>query len=114
MRKYEVKDVVCDYGVFEDGKLIPQLILNSKSNAELIVKILEADEKHGQIFPQEHFIELLARNIAAWEKSKDKREGLLPEVSLTNKYVFEKMTGLKPTWGNLQKFAPGLGERVTI
>ncbi|WP_283246276.1 hypothetical protein [Zhenhengia yiwuensis] len=32
MPKYEVKDVVCDYGVFEDDKLI--LILNSRSNAQ--------------------------------------------------------------------------------
>lgn len=46
MRKYKVKSVVCDYGVFEDEKLIPELILNSRSNAELIRNILEADEKH--------------------------------------------------------------------
>lgn len=114
MAKYEVKNVVCDYGVFEDGKLISGMMLNSKRNAEFIVEILEIDEKHRQFYPQKHFIELLARNIAAWETSKDKREGLLPEVSLTNKYAFEKMTGLKPTWNNLQKFAPCLGDRVTI
>ncbi|MHC1746972.1 MAG: hypothetical protein AB9856_01120 [Cellulosilyticaceae bacterium] len=114
MAKYEVKDVVCDYGVFEDDKLMARMILNSRTNAEIIVQTLEADEKHEQIFPQKHFIELLARNIVAWETSKDKREGLLSEVSLTNKYAFEKMTGLKPTWKNLQKFVPGLGDRVTI
>lgn len=39
--KYEVRDVVCDYGVYEDNKLA--LILNSRRNAEMIVKILEAD-----------------------------------------------------------------------
>ena len=114
MRKYEVKDVVCDYGVFEDGELMGGMILSSRRNAEIIVQILEADEKQEQAFPQKHFIELLARNIAAWETSKDKREGMLPEVSLTNEYAFENMTGLKPTWKNLQKFAPGLGDRVTI
>ena len=37
--KYEVRDVVCDYGVFEDDKLV--LILKSKFNAELIKTILE-------------------------------------------------------------------------
>lgn len=37
--KYEVRDVVCDYGIFEDDKLI--LILKSKTNAELIKTILE-------------------------------------------------------------------------
>lgn len=39
--KYEVRDVVCDYGVYEDDKLI--LILNSRRNALMIKKILEAD-----------------------------------------------------------------------
>lgn len=41
---YEVRDVVCDYGLFEDGEL--KLILNSNSNAKLIKTILEIDEKH--------------------------------------------------------------------
>lgn len=58
--------------------------------------------------------EVLARNIAAWETSKDKREGLLPEVYLTDRCLFRKLTGLEPIWRNLQKFAPGLGDRVTI
>ena len=44
MPKYEVKDVVCDYGVFEDDKLI--LILNSRSNAQLIADILTIDQEH--------------------------------------------------------------------
>lgn len=46
MRKYEVTSIVCDYGILEDGRLIPELILNSRKNAELIKAILEADEKH--------------------------------------------------------------------
>ena len=41
---YEVKLVVCDYGVYDDGIL--KLILNSNSNAQLIKAILDADEKH--------------------------------------------------------------------
>lgn len=40
--KYEVKDVVCDYGVFEDGEL--KLILNSHANALKIVEILKTDQ----------------------------------------------------------------------
>lgn len=43
---YQVKDVVCDYGVFRNGELIPELILNSRSNAELIAEILTLDEQH--------------------------------------------------------------------
>ena len=43
MSRYEVKDVVSDYGVYEDGEL--KLILNSRRMALLIVSILEQDEK---------------------------------------------------------------------
>ena len=45
--KYEVRSVVCDYGVYEDDKHI--LILNKRRNAEEIVKILEADLKNKYI-----------------------------------------------------------------
>ena len=41
MIKYEVKPVVCDYGVFENGEL--KLILDCRNNAETIVNILKAD-----------------------------------------------------------------------
>lgn len=41
MIKYEVKDVVCDYGVFENGEL--KLICNSHANALKIKEILETD-----------------------------------------------------------------------
>lgn len=41
MIKYEVKPVVCDYGIFENKEL--KLILNCKSNAKTIVNILNCD-----------------------------------------------------------------------
>lgn len=41
MSKYEVKSVVCDYGVFEDNEL--KLICNSQANALKIKEILETD-----------------------------------------------------------------------
>ena len=50
MEKYEVKDVVCDYGVFKDGELIAELILNSRRNALQIADILNADCRH-EILP---------------------------------------------------------------
>lgn len=40
--KYEVKDVVCDYGIYENGEL--KLILNSYGSALKILKILEFDD----------------------------------------------------------------------
>lgn len=44
MSNIEVKDVVCDYGVYEDDKLI--YIFNDRCNAELVKEILEFDLKH--------------------------------------------------------------------
>lgn len=50
MSEYEVKDVVCDYGVFENGEL--KLILNSRTIAERIVALLEEDERrHRELNP---------------------------------------------------------------
>ena len=40
--KYEVRDVVCDYGVYENGEL--KLILNSRQIAKKIVELLEEDD----------------------------------------------------------------------
>lgn len=37
----------------------------------------------------------IARNLTAWDTSKDKEIGLLPEVYLTNKGLYEKLTGQK-------------------
>lgn len=41
MTKFEVKPVVCDYGIFENEEL--KLILNNRSNAETMVNILNCD-----------------------------------------------------------------------
>ncbi|MGL4654885.1 MAG: hypothetical protein ACRCWM_03205 [Sarcina sp.] len=45
--RYEVKDVVCDYGVYEEDKLI--VICNKKENAEIIKQTLEADLKNNRV-----------------------------------------------------------------
>ena len=55
--RVEVKPVVCDYGVYEDGEL--KLILNSSRNAELIKAIIEQDnlcnKRAGYVFNQADF-----------------------------------------------------------
>ncbi|MBQ4160567.1 MAG: hypothetical protein IJD83_06505 [Clostridia bacterium] len=43
MAEYEVRDVVCDYGVYEDGEL--KFILNSRRIALQIVELLKEDER---------------------------------------------------------------------
>jgi hypothetical protein len=36
---------------------------------------------------------VIARNLVAWDTSKDKREGLLPEVYLLNRHIYKLLTG---------------------
>mgnify|MGYP007028227539 FL=1 len=43
MTAYEVQDVVCDYGVYENDEL--KLILNSRRIAEKIVELLKEDDR---------------------------------------------------------------------
>lgn len=50
MGTWTVGDVVCDYGVFENGEL--KLITNSRGTAEKIVALLEEDERrHHELNP---------------------------------------------------------------
>lgn len=41
--RYEMKAVVCDYGIYENGNLV--LILNDYINAKNILDILKYDEQ---------------------------------------------------------------------
>lgn len=41
--EYELRSVVCDYGIYRNGKLI--LILNDYTNARYILDILKYDEQ---------------------------------------------------------------------
>ena len=43
--KYEIRSIVCDYAIYEEGNDEPILILNSYANAETIAKILEYDDR---------------------------------------------------------------------
>ena len=36
---------------------------------------------------------VVARNLIAWDNSKDKTDGLLPEVYLKNQYWYKELTG---------------------
>ena len=50
MAEYEVRNVVCDYGVYEEGEL--KLILNSRRIALQIVELLKEDERvHRELNP---------------------------------------------------------------
>lgn len=44
---------------------------------------------------QKALARVVARNLVAWDTSKDKQQGLLPEIYLTNQFWYEKLTGEK-------------------
>ncbi|MEC0232658.1 hypothetical protein [Paenibacillus alba] len=54
-------------------------------------ELLEKNEKLEK--NQKELARVIARNLIAWDTSKDKREGLLPEVYLTNKWIYKQLTG---------------------
>lgn len=61
--------------------------------AEVREKLKYYEEKLGEVTLEE-IIETIARNCVAWDTSKDKREGLLPEVAVfKNPYLYKKLTG---------------------
>lgn len=64
MAQYEIKDVVCDYGLYEDGEL--KLILNSAHNAHIIKRILEIDQSVPNVATPADFVE-----VVRCEKCKD-------------------------------------------
>jgi hypothetical protein len=60
MSNYEVRDVVCDYGLYEDGEL--KLILNSRRIAFQIKYLCEEDERlHRELNPVKNYPPYLDR-----------------------------------------------------
>ena len=72
----------------------------------IAVGFAEVREKLKKL-EKENLDTIIARNIVAWETSKDKKEGLLPEVYLTDCFLFKRLTGLEATYLNLRKYVPG-------
>lgn len=59
---YKVEPVVCDYGLYQDNKLL--LICNSSRNTQLIKAILEKDSlcnRSDYIFDNEDFNRFIAK-----------------------------------------------------
>lgn len=90
--------------------------MNSQNESEKIYAVanklldyeetgLTPDEVHElKAYKRLNIVKLIARNLLAWETSKDKSQGLLPEVYLTNKHVFEELTGEDACWINYKKY----------
>ncbi|SHJ64690.1 hypothetical protein SAMN05444401_3562 [Clostridium amylolyticum] len=84
-------EVISDRRSIDDKKCNQYLVVNKDEPYAALVKKLIL----GEVTARE-IIEAIARNCVAWDTSKDKREGLLPEVAVfTNPYLYEKLTGEK-------------------
>ena len=46
--KLEIKEVVCDWGIYVDGETYPFMIFNSKANAQEIMRMMELVNKHDR------------------------------------------------------------------
>jgi hypothetical protein len=81
---FEIKD---DKSLWERMEVqnVGEVLLVEESYYDGIVEDLEKQKKQ--------FAEVIARNLVAWDTSKDSKEGLLPAVYLTNKYLYKQLTG---------------------
>jgi hypothetical protein len=61
--------------------------------AELHANREDAKQIIKQINTSCKLVEVIARNLVAWDTSKDKKQGLLPEVYLTNKQIYRELVG---------------------
>lgn len=61
---------------------VPPVPIEPSVAASLLLKMVQNDTAR-----------LIARNLVAWDTSKDKREGMLPEVYLSNKVWYQRITG---------------------
>lgn len=77
MAQYEIKDVVCDYGLYEDGELI--LILNSSRNAHLIKRILEIDQSVPNAATPADFVEVVRCKDCERRGNKPSCDGRHPD-----------------------------------
>lgn len=72
--------------------------IETENMEDKIIAYLEIDEDDSKEWVKvlnlrEEIKETIARNLVAWDTSKDKTEGLLPEVYLNDKYLYKQLTG---------------------
>ncbi|XIK69536.1 hypothetical protein N8C83_15655 (plasmid) [Enterococcus faecium] len=64
--KLEIKEVVCDWGIYVDGETYPFMIFNSKANAQEIMRIMELDNKHERF----DSVKKWRMNVKQWNTKK--------------------------------------------
>lgn len=79
-----------------DGEIVT---LDQELEGELSNQIFMYESEFEDVFEVvkgvsvKELTRVIARNLVAWDTSKDKREGLLPEVYLFNKHIYKLLTG---------------------
>ncbi len=66
---------------------------NSKVIGELYANRNDAEQIIKQVNLYDELARTIARNLVAWDSSKDKELSLLPEVYLTNRWLYKQITG---------------------
>ncbi|TYS68687.1 hypothetical protein FZC76_07005 [Sutcliffiella horikoshii] len=79
-----------------DGEIVS---LEQELDGEVANQIFMYEDEFESVFEivkgvsVKELTRIIARNLVAWDTSKDKREGLLPEVYLFNKHIYKLLTG---------------------
>ncbi len=55
-------------------------------------------------------LEIVERNLIAWDTSRDKKESVLPEVYLRNKWFYKELTGKEYNFLEVSKKYENQGE----
>lgn len=87
----------CDCKMVFDNKGYGLQAKTEKGNFKLIGELYANQTDTEQIIKQinlyDDLAEAIARNLVAWDTSKDKMEGLLPEIQLNNRWLYKQITG---------------------
>ncbi|OPX46346.1 hypothetical protein CLHUN_01620 [Ruminiclostridium hungatei] len=85
--------VQSDCKVTFDNKGLGLWDKNGSVVAELYANTEDAEQLVKQINLYDELARTIARNLTAWDTSRDKKESLLPEVYLTNRWLYKQITG---------------------
>lgn len=112
---YEVRPVVCDYGIYEtsSGNLIQ--VLNSKSNADLVARILN-DDFDGVIYHTPEGIKVIKVDRREFQRGDIVRHfkgGLYMIMDFGMDCTTEKMTVIYRSLSNGMTFTRGYDEFIS-
>lgn len=90
---YEVKSCVCDYAIYDEGKLIKDLIFNSRKNAELVCDVMNLDCNHKE-YGRLKTVSIDIKNLDVMKKVVSKIIKNIEEKNGISKYNEELLSEL--------------------